>query len=352
MLPLFLTRHVASNQSADMSAHSKSAVRMSQGQRADGAQPQTGRTGRALRTPNSAWATDSFPEFILGWTIEATWRLIVYDMNIEFQTLEQGDLIERENASWIRDNMPVYEKIWQRYLGNDGRGQPVKVQGLESSVQVRREKFYQAHYSMMVALLQLRDIRDEFQVSLGQVNQANFVAEYMRVSRDVTAFMCFIGCVRDMMVRIDSSLQLHGDVATRFQSFYEQRNNYLHSAILSHRIDDDGLLSMAVPAGNTESNSDWYSKSLWSESDFKRFVPIPDFTQETLQKLLTEVNIALNQCLEALHNQMPDVGSTLLGNKYLRTWSMSKASQLSSTCDSLPSEGGPVSGVAYYKPKS
>jgi len=51
---------------------------------ADGAQQQTGRVVSALcadafepqarryiRTPNSAWATDSFPEFILGWTIGA-----------------------------------------------------------------------------------------------------------------------------------------------------------------------------------------------------------------------------------------------------------------------------------------
>jgi hypothetical protein len=37
--------------------------------KADGAHPQTGRTGRALRNPNSTSATDSFPEFILGWMI-------------------------------------------------------------------------------------------------------------------------------------------------------------------------------------------------------------------------------------------------------------------------------------------
>jgi len=273
-------------------------------------------------------------------------------MSIEFQSLEQGDLIERENASWIRDNMPVYEKIWQRYIGNDGRGQPLKIQGLESGVQVRREKFYQAHYSMMVAFLQLRNICNEYKVSLGQVKEENFVTEYLRVLRDVMTFMCFLGCVRDMMVRIDSALQLHDHVAKRFQTFYEQRNNYLHSAILSQRIDADGLLSMAVPAGNTKPDSDWYSKSLWSESDSKRFLLVPDFMQETLQKLLTEVNVALNQCSDALHNKMPDVGSTLLGNEALRAWSTSKASHLSSTCDSLHPEGGPVSGVIYYKPKS
>lgn len=273
-------------------------------------------------------------------------------MDIEFQTLEQGDLIERGNASWIRDNIPAYEKIWQRYIGNNGRGQPLKIEGLETSVQVRREKFYQAHYSMMVALLQLRNICDEYNVSLGQVKEENFVTQYLQVLRDVMAFMCFLGWVRDMMFRIDSALQLHDRVAKRFQTFYEQRNNYLHSAILSQRIDGDGLLSMAVPAGNTELGSDWFSKSLWSESDSKRFLLVPDFMRETLQKLLSEVNVALNQCSDSLHNKMPDVSSTLLGNEALRAWSISKASHLSSTCDSLHSEGGPVSGVIYHKPKS
>ena len=46
---------------------SQSAILIPQGKRADGAHPQTGRTGRALRIPHSALATDSFPVFILGW---------------------------------------------------------------------------------------------------------------------------------------------------------------------------------------------------------------------------------------------------------------------------------------------
>jgi hypothetical protein len=50
--------------------------------KADGAHPQTGRTGRALRIPNSELATDSFPVFILGWTTIHI-SVFVICMNIE-----------------------------------------------------------------------------------------------------------------------------------------------------------------------------------------------------------------------------------------------------------------------------
>ena len=66
MLPLSSTRHVASDQSADVSAHSKSASRMQQGQRgALARRRKLGDDGNQMKADGN-----SFPVFILGWTTE------------------------------------------------------------------------------------------------------------------------------------------------------------------------------------------------------------------------------------------------------------------------------------------
>jgi hypothetical protein len=64
MTSLSSTRHVAANQSADVSAHSKAAFRMPPGQRvAPARRTMLGDDGNLMQADGN-----SFPAFILGWT--------------------------------------------------------------------------------------------------------------------------------------------------------------------------------------------------------------------------------------------------------------------------------------------
>ncbi len=221
-----------------------------------------------------------------------------------FQTLEQGDWIERNYAKRIREQIPLYETIWSQYIGHDGRGQPLPILGLSRDLQQNREKFYQAHYSTMVALIQLQDICDEHQRSLGQVGS---VSDYIRLQRDIVTFMSFVGRVRDMMKKMDSALHLGGAVWKKFADFYQQRSNYLHSPIPAQRIDSEGLVSMAAPAGLPAAETDWFDESRWSDSEQKRFVEVADFMRETLKELFQETHAACSQFLGVLKSTLPKV---------------------------------------------
>jgi hypothetical protein len=107
------------------------------------------------------------------------------------------------------------------------------------------------------------------------------------------------------MKKMDTALHLRGEVWQRFREFYRKRNNVLHGTFPAQRIDTDGVVSIAAPAGECVSEEDWLDESLFSESDQKRFVYAADFIQETLQQLLKEVNAASSRFLTELTSQMP-----------------------------------------------
>jgi hypothetical protein len=220
-----------------------------------------------------------------------------------FQTLEDGDWIERNDAKWIRQNLPLYEIIWQKYIGHDGNGHSLMIHGISADLEKDREAFYQAHYSAMVALIQLQEICDEYQTSLGRVKS---VADYKRLLRDITLFMCFVGRVRDMMKKMDTALHLKGEIWKRFADFYQQRSNYLHSPIPAQFIDSDGLVSMAMPGGVLTSEADWLDESRWSDANHKKYVEVADFMRDSLKKLLEESHAASSQFLTTLKSAMPN----------------------------------------------
>jgi hypothetical protein len=219
-----------------------------------------------------------------------------------FLTLEDGDWIERNYAERIRKTIPLYEIIWSRYIGNDGNGHPLPMPGLSKEREKEREKFYQAHYSAMVAVIHLQDIADEYQNSLGRVTS---VFDYVHLLRDIASFMCFVGRVRDMMKKMDGALKLGGEVGNKFTDLYRKRSNYLHGPIPAQQFDPDGLVSMAVPGGVSHSEADWLDESLWSDSEHKRFEEVADFMRDTLGELLREVHAASSRILDALDATMP-----------------------------------------------
>ena len=218
------------------------------------------------------------------------------------QTLEDGDWVERNYAECIRQSIPLYETIWSRYIGHDGKGGSLPIPGLSDLQQRDREEFSQAHYGMMVALIHLWEICDDFHSSLGCVKT---VSNYLRLQRDITSFMCQVGRVRDLMKKMDSALHLGGEVWPKFSDFYQQRNNVLHGSFPAQCVDEDGIVSIATPGGKCASEAYWLHESLFSESQQKRFVCAADFLRETLQQLVKVVNAASSRFLTELDSKMP-----------------------------------------------
>ena len=265
-----------------------------------------------------------------------------------FLTLEDGDSIERNYAEWIRQTIPLYETIWARYIGHDGNGQSLPIPGLPKTLQRDREKFSQAYYSAMVALIHLRDIRDDYQTSLGRVNS---VSDYLRLQRDITSFMCHVGRVRDLVKKMDSALHLGDEVRRRFSDFYQKRNNILHGLFPAQRIDSEGLVSIVTPGGVSASDADWLDESSWSEAEHKRFVYAADFVRETFERLLKEFNAVSSRFLSELATKLPGFMSAAAYKLYGRQLSVVDRTPISGSLIAPDNGVSVVSGCSMSTPR-
>lgn len=212
-------------------------------------------------------------------------------------TLEDGDDIERDNADWIRQNMPEYEELWSRFIGHDGKGSPPKDIGdLGKITSQNRERFYQAHYSLLATMLALEESKTKLQENCGEVRDSK---AYLAVQKEITCFMAHVGRVRDMFKKMDSALGLKGDVWKRFDDYYNQRSAFLHGPIPSQEI-EDGLLKVPGFGNSSTGELKWTDESRWSERGGFAFKFAAQFTEDVMNDLLKLNKGALSDCLDKI----------------------------------------------------
>jgi hypothetical protein len=187
--------------------------------------------------------------------------------------LENGDDIERSEVDWIRINLPEYEHIWSAYIGHDGRGSPLKIVGFAtlSPEEMDREAFYQAHYTLLVSLITLRDIIATID---GQQAYVPDPRAYLMIQRELVGFLANVGRARDMFKKMDTALGLTGAVWQKFQDLYQNRCSFLHGTLPSQQL-DDGILKLPDLAGTNKTPDKWHDESRWSDAGKLKFDVAP-----------------------------------------------------------------------------
>ncbi len=250
-------------------------------------------------------------------------------------TLDDGDGVERENAAWLRSRLPEYETLWKRFIGNDGSNRHLHIANLGSITEAKREAFTQAHYSLMRAVLDLRDIAEGFSNhKAGRLT----ITDERRVHREWTCFMAYLGRLRDMAEKMDNALGTGERIWRRFDDFYSQRNNVLHSPISAQQIDCN-YLQVAVPAKRTPIAKTWTQASRWSDACEMTFVELDRFVIESTNEAIGLVRASISDALSRIEE--------LVGTKLEPLWietqgiggETSVTAQSSSTC------GTPTSGT-------
>jgi hypothetical protein len=187
--------------------------------------------------------------------------------------LESGDDIERSEVNWIRTHLPEYEHIWSMYIGHDGHGSPLKIVGFAkpSPQDMDREAFYQAHYTLFVSLITLRDIIAAIDGQQAYVPDSH---AYLMIQRELISFLANVGRARDMFKKMDTALGLKGTVWSQFQDLYQNRCSFLHGTLPSQQI-DGGILKIPDLAGTNKTPEKWNDESRWSDSSKLKFDVAP-----------------------------------------------------------------------------
>jgi len=139
--------------------------------------------------------------------------------------LEEGDAFESEYADWIRERLPSYEPIWSAFIGHDGRGWPLPIDGLNQQEERNRKKFYQAHYTFAVQVHQLDKLIRSIDAKAGTVGK---LSEFLAEQQGLTQVVTLTGQIRDMFKIIDEALLMEGALCGPLQDFYAMRSHVLH----------------------------------------------------------------------------------------------------------------------------
>ena len=106
--------------------------------------------------------------------------------------LEQGDYLEQNFKDTIRQLIPNYEKIWGSYIGHDGSGRFINVNGLTVEENSKREKFAEHFYTCMESIICMNYIAKNLTDTY--LTQPT---EYLNILNSFMSFQAHSGRVRD-----------------------------------------------------------------------------------------------------------------------------------------------------------
>ncbi len=163
--------------------------------------------------------------------------------------LEAGDAFEKENADWLREKLPTYEKLWSEFIGNDGTAHPLEIENLAEDLKSARRQFYQAHYSMALSARRFDSLLEELDELAAAEATVPGIQEQFEL---LFHLMAKLGHVRDMIAKMDTSLGMKGSAANRMQEFYDKRSHVMHGPQIPF---DVGMESSSSPESRVETRN-------------------------------------------------------------------------------------------------
>lgn len=220
---------------------------------------------------------------------------------MNFDISIHGDILEKEFTEFIRSNIPVYEKIWDIYIGNDGKNRLIEVPELTPEQRKQREFFSQYYYtafeSFVCIHLALVDICNY------RVNSESKIRSLLHLFNYFVLFWAHVGRFNDNIKEIQKILnekyrKIKIDLTTNLDSFYQERNQILHdrkipyilvtNEIMIPKIDDKGFPGT------------WNELQSWYGTDVAQYNVLTEFINDSYMKLLSEYNSILSKIFDEI----------------------------------------------------
>jgi len=193
--------------------------------------------------------------------------------------LENGDQFEKENADWIRQNLPSYETLWKDFIGNDGTAHPLELRNLSAEGIPARRRFYQAHYSMAQSAKRIGDLLETIEgIILESKAEHSYDAQFDLLFN----LLSRIGHVRDMVGKMDAALGMAGSAVNKLQVFYDLRSHVTHGPQVPFYVKSDIIHIPRIGGRNPEA-AEWDDGKSWDEMKPESFVPLSTFCEVTVQ---------------------------------------------------------------------
>ncbi len=247
--------------------------------------------------------------------------------------LEQGDYLEVNFKDSIRQLISNYEIIWGKFIGHDGNGRMIKVDGLTDDENRKREKFAEHFYTCMESIICMNSL----------VENCNSVEiqnphEYIMLLNSFMSFQAHVGRIRDnsnKLLNLYFCEEKVKNLNSQLENLYQQRNQVLHGKKLPVRI-EDSLVLIAPPMGSEDRPEKWNSDLNWSDFHYSNF----EFINEYLKSTVNQVSTAYNNILGNLIEPILDLVKT-------KNIDIDKALNMNPESKGMIGAQGPISGSTH-----
>ena len=122
-------------------------------------------------------------------------------MSVEPDISKHGDILEQTYSELLFGKLPAYVEIWNRYIGNDGSANLIKIENLDEKETKNREIFSQYHYSAFESFVGMRLIAD----NIDQLDLTS-IEEYIRANNEFLAFQAHAGRIHDCVKKMGEAI--------------------------------------------------------------------------------------------------------------------------------------------------
>lgn len=208
---------------------------------------------------------------------------------------EHGDAIERSYSDFIESRLPGYIKIWESYIGHDGKGNYLEINNIGQDEKDRRNLFVQYHYTCLESIVSMNEIIGEMKhLRKVSLSDAEGIRSYIGCFNLFIAFYAHSGRIKDLVEKMALSWG-QKDLGKDFNEFYQQRNNVLHESKLPVAFIAEAI-AILPPEGEEEDKKKWGGERIWANANEDDF----EFINEYLTRFFEEILNRLNSFLQAL----------------------------------------------------
>lgn len=211
--------------------------------------------------------------------------------------LEQGDYLEVNSKDTIRQLLPNYEIIWGKYIGNDGSGKMIYIEGLTGEENINRIKFSEHFYTCMESIICMKYLSDSIKPIDIQVH-----SDYINLINSFMAFHAHAGRVRDNACNILSlyfKKERVVELIVQLEEIFNQRHQVLHGKKIPFRL-VEGIPVFMQPMGKDFNPEKWNSSMNWAEFNNSPLACIDEYMKSTINEISKAYNNIIGNLIEPI----------------------------------------------------
>ena len=168
-----------------------------------------------------------------------------------------GDVLERTHFDFIQNYFPTYEKVWAKYIGNNGLNIKADILGFSNERNEGRQKFSEHSYTILVSFISLKQIIDSLD-AFKSLNSKD-AKDILRIHDTLLLFFSNLGRINDNLIEAGKHFAVNA-ITQSLAELYHKRHIIVHGSIIPIIFHESGDLYIPHLSKSSSDTIGWNHK--------------------------------------------------------------------------------------------